>query len=171
MIYSKLEYIMKIENDKLVFEDNDLYNLDYTLGEIIVEGLTKFKEDLNSIPSSFLPSNRNPTEEEENLAFIEWSNAIDKMILSFSDVDTHEMAKEILIKNGCEYPVDTNKTHVVTDENDPNYRQLVTVYKEGFTKKDFVNFSKKQANIKDKLDKERVTGRILFATHFESLWK
>lgn len=162
-----MENVVKLIDGKLEIEEDDMYDLDCVLGDIIISALTKFKEHKNSIPNAFFTSGQNHSREEIELANIEWDRAIDKMIASFDSSDPYQIAHERL----KEYdPVDHDLTHIVTDPTSENFKQLQVVYRDGFSHNDTHRYNRKVTRLKTKIEKERIEGRMLFATHFESFW-
>lgn len=76
---------------KIKIHDYDLWNLDHTLGLIILESLKKFRE----LDSSFIPVGPNtgflPDDEEEfNRLSDSWNLELDKMIWSFEQITGEE---------------------------------------------------------------------------------
>jgi hypothetical protein len=76
---------------KIKIHDYDLWNLDHTLGLIILESLKKFRElDLSFVPvgpnTGFLPDD----EEAANKLSESWKSELDKMIWSFEQITGEE---------------------------------------------------------------------------------
>ena len=68
------------------------------MARILFPTLKKFRERKNGIPSS-LPAfencrDRNPTEEEEQLAIKQWDGILDAMIFSFEQLTLHDEGED-----------------------------------------------------------------------------
>lgn len=156
---------MILKDGQLQMEDNDFYNLDETLSEIIINSLKEFKERCNSFPSEFakptkeFPNGTIPTEE----AHAAWLSTIDEMIFGFSFDDDENIERTV---NGIECPYDYSSPDWV-DEN----RVFKPVIKPGFTEEDCQAYIEAR-NISDADHENRkFKGRTLFAKYFNHLWE
>lgn len=153
---------MKVIDNRVVLEDDDFYNLDETLGNIIQDALTQFKERSGSYPSNF----SRPTKESPNgtvscdQAVSDWNKAIDDMIYGF---DTSEEDSSLSI-NGIECPYDYSKPWFID-------KIMVPQFKAGFNEADGEAYDAAK-EIKESTEyRRKLRGRYLFAKYFTHLWE
>ena len=153
---------MKVIDNRVVLEDDDFYNLDITLGNIIQDALTQFKERCNSYPSAF----SRPTKENPNgtvscdKALSDWNKAIDDMIYGF---DTSEEDESSFI-NGIECPYDYSKPWFID-------KIMVPQFKPGFTEADGAAYDAAKDSKEATEYRRKLRGRYLFAKYFTHLWE
>lgn len=147
---------MEIINNSIEFSDDDLYDLDVVLSEIITKSVTKFKSKVNAIPPEFFNDLLNITPEDEVIAMKKWHDTLDEIIFAFSNIDLDDME---------ESPYELDHSF-----NDKGNKFSTLKLKDGVTQEqaDHIN---KVSDDKRKLLKTRIlNGRLLFAKHFEHLW-
>lgn len=152
---------MYIKHSKPVFTERDMWNLDSTLSQIIHSSLVKFKETIIrrsennqvvGVPSQIYPDIQNITDDDENQAWKDWLNILDKMIYAFGDnePDILEYDFEFITEySKPESPHDYVEMSI-TPSNEQEYQRY------GY-----------DVEIHCKRVKE---GLELFGKHFQSLW-
>ena len=166
MNYKLFGIKMKVENSNIIFDEDDIYNLDSVLSSIIVNAITKFKELNNSVPGCMYTdgSGRSPSPEETQIASDNWHAILDNIIYSFSEHDVDELFNTYRSKLGlgpCAYnykadcfvngifDVPLNKSFTEVDGKEwSDSRELFMV------------------NHKKTID----SGRLLLIKYFDNLW-
>lgn len=152
---------MKIVDNRIQFDEDDIFDLDTVLADIIHTALVKFKESHRpGIPNDFFKEPKNITKEDEVQAEYLWEQALDEMIFAFSGIDLLEEYDNIV-----ESPYDYSQDWFANDE-----RTFQPVIKPGYTMQQVEEWQKGR----DKWEKdtqERINyGRQLFVKFFDNLW-
>lgn len=143
---------MRKSKGKWVASRRDVWDLDYTLSQIILAGLVKFKETItisqfSGVPSSFVKG-QDVTDEEVK----EWHNTIDSMIYAFDKTNMPDI-------QDFKFKIEMERKEAKTNGS----TQI-------FLKCD--NEEEKQRYYKDLEEhhKKCEEGRMLFAKYYENLW-
>ncbi len=151
---------MNIVNNKIQFDEDDVFDLDTTFAEIIHTGLIKFKEGpRNSIPPQFFKRQDNITHDDEQAAGILWEQVIDEMIFAFSNIDLIDEYEKI---TGTPY----DYTKECFDENNV-FKPYV---KAGYTTQMIEEWQKNRAKWEASMNERIQYGRQLFIKFFDNLW-
>lgn len=147
---------MEIVNNSIEFSDDDLYDLDVVLSEIITTSVTQFKSKVNAIPPEFFNDLLNITPEDEVVAMAKWQDALDEIIFAFSNIDLDDIE---------ESPYELDHSF-----NDGGNKISTLKLKDGITQECADLINKVSADKKSLLKARILNGRLLFAKYFEHLW-
>jgi len=140
---------MRLKGKQPIFNVSDTRSLDCTLNPVIAEGLKKFKDVIENSEFAGYPAEFELENDDE--AFRNWLDVIDKMIYAF-DANEPEIPK-------------TNYLEMVTSD-DPNENGYFPIE---------INILDQEVYNKHKADDEEHHKKVqegldLFAKHYKSLW-
>lgn len=160
---------MRFKKGKLVIEKRDLWDLDYTLSQVIYASLVAFKQTDYVIPQQFIKSlntanvkhigaliTHTYTKEEDDYFNNEYSKVLDKMIYAFRPQEDYTDLPVFQVYN--------------FDANWFEDGKFQAVLKDGVTTEQYSKYvNDSQQWEKDDFER-RLEGRLLFATYFTGLW-
>lgn len=151
---------MKIEDNKVIFDSDDIFNLDITLNGVIKSALVTFKESKRyGIPGDLLDNPHEYSDDEMKEATARWEEILDDMIYAFSIDDPYD-AYDDQDKSPYDY------SQSWCDEN----KQFKPALKEGFTKEDADRFEEKRDDVIKGMKARIKRGRELFIKYYDNLW-
>ena len=152
---------MNIIDNKIQFDDDDIFDLDNVLADIIHAGLVKFKESHRyGIPNDFFENPQKITKDDEARAELLWEKSLDEMIFAFSGIDLLEEYDNIV-----ESPYDYTQDWFANEE-----QTFQPIVKPGYTMQQVEEWEKGR-NEWEKDTQERINyGRQLFIKFFDNLW-
>lgn len=142
----------KIANGKVVVENTDIFDFDFFLSDIIVQGIKLIKEQKNSIP----PMVYDECNKDEELASKTWDDILDKIILGLS---VHKEFEEL---KGS--PYDHSKSWLnANGKFEPKYLP-------DQKPENIALWHIEKEEYKNSCDKMKLEGLNLLAKYFKELW-
>lgn len=142
----------KIVNGKVTVENTDVFDFDFFLCDIIVQGIKLIKENKNSIP----PDVYDECNKDEELAIKTWDSILDKIILGLS---VHKEFEEL---KGS--PYDHSKSWL----NEKG--KFEPKYLSGLTPDNIAQWRLEKEEYKNSCNKMKSEGLMLLAKYFKDLW-
>ena len=160
---------MRFKKGKLVIEKRDLWDLDYTLSQVIYASLVAFKQTNYVIPQQFIKSlnaangkhtgaliTHTYTKEEDDYFATEYGKVLDKMIYAFRPQEDYTDLPVFQVYN--------------FDANWFKDGKFEAVLKDGVTAEQYSKYVKDSQQWEKDDFELRLEGRLLFATYFTGLW-